>query len=145
MPFSTTFYTRKPFLVVFLCETIESRRVYGLFPPQKALLGTAREKGLQKGLWLHNSKWEKSMYRQLSAMHQKHYPTFTKWLLKKKVRKNSVENSFQAQNKTAKFLASKAKHARHITYKSIIQLASQKKFWHKHGMKKKTFAFSRTK
>ena len=78
-------------------------------------------------------------------MHQKHYPTFTKWLLKKKVRKNSVENSFQAQNKTAKFLASKAKHARHITYKSIIQLASQKKFWHKHGMKKKTFAFSRTK
>ena len=116
MPFSTTFYTRKPFLVVFLCETIESRRVYGLFPPQKALLGTAREKGLQKGLWLHNSKWEKSMYRQLSAMHQKHYPTFTKWLLKKKVRKNSVENSFQAQNKTAKFSSFKgqARAAYHI-------------------------------
>ena len=70
---------------------------------------------------------------------------FYKMAFEKKVRKNSVENSFQAQNKTAKFLASKAKHARHITYKSIIQLASQKKFWHKHGMKKKTFAFSRTK
>lgn len=68
---------------------------------------------------------------------------------KKKVRKNSVENSFQAQNKTAKFLSMVFKgravaHARHITYKSIIQLASQKKFWHKHGMKKKTFSFSRT-
>ena len=28
----------------------------------------------------------------------------------------------------------------HITYKSIIQLASQKKFWHKHGMSKKNFS-----
>ena len=93
------------------------------------------KKGLQKGLWLHNSKWEKSSTYRNSSMHQKHYPTLQNGFLKK-----SRERVLKTVFKLQKFLfSSKATHAYHIqVYNSTCK--SKKSFGTNMACLKKNFS-----